>query len=151
MAFVIDDILIYAALATAAVGTQQSMQAADEAEEAAGVKSAQEEIRQRNEKQRTVREGRIARAQAQQAAANTGVSDSSLEVGGTGSIQTQVGANLALLTGEENASKGISQHLKSQASFQQNAQSFQALGSVFSSLNSMGASGSATPTEKPIV
>lgn len=97
----ISTIIAGAALATAAVGTgvqiQQGKKAASAQRDAAGIQLKQSKLQEARQKRDAVRQARLAYGQAQNSAANQGVSASSASLGGLASIGSQASDNVSFL------------------------------------------------------
>lgn len=103
-------VALAAGLAVSAIGTgiglYQERQASKEAERAAEFQNARTEIENRQRRVQQIREARIQRSQVVQAGENQGVGGSTGVVGGAGSIQSQLAANIGQFTAQGTASAG---------------------------------------------
>lgn len=97
----ISTIIAGTALAVSAVGTASSIkngrQDASASREAAAFQQKQANLQQARQKRDAVRAARLSFGQAQQAAANQGVSTSSSSLGGLSSIASQASDNISFL------------------------------------------------------
>lgn len=130
MAFVIDDILIYVAIAAAAGGAYTTNQSARSGQRAQESRGRMEDLRLARERQEAMRNSRIAFANAESAANNQGVSESSGYFGGGGSIQTQGNAEQSFLNRGAQLSQQAGTFLDKQASQQQQANMWGAISDV---------------------
>lgn len=144
-----------AAIIAAVVGVYQGEVARQDQKDAEDVQVAQDQIRQRNEKVRQVREARVATAKAQQAANNVGIGGSSLDAGGSGSIQSQLAGNISNMNGEANASRGITGKLSDANKAMTRGSQAMAIGGMFKTFGNAGlfngnTENNTTPTPKPV-
>jgi len=106
-------IVAAAALAVTAVSAyrqyQSAQDAADAREEAQDISTAQGTNRQNQQRRQQIREERIRRARILQASQNTGVSGSSSQLGALGSLGTQTAGNLAFMSSDTRAARGVGQ------------------------------------------
>ncbi len=83
---------------------------------------AQNAAQAANERRQQIREERVRRAKVIQQSQNTGVSDSSGELGSTSGLSTQLGANLGNNTGRLNSANNISGFAQNAADFNSQAE-----------------------------
>lgn len=98
---VLSTVIAGAALATAAVGTAESIKqgrrAASAQREASAMQQKQADLQNARQKRDAIREARLAYGRTTNAAANQGVSGSSGSQGGLSSITSQLGDNISFL------------------------------------------------------
>lgn len=113
------EIAAYAALAVTAVSTvkqiQSQQEAAKEGKKARREQEAMNAARAAQERRQQIREERIRRARILQASENTGVTESSGQIGAEGGLATQLSGNMGFNRGQIRSAGLISD-------FQQNAQ-----------------------------
>lgn len=139
------------AVGVSAVGTVMQMEAAKDAKKAQS--QAAEEQSKANAEQKAqnaaqaaaarrqaIREERVKRARVMQAATNTGVSQSSGEMGATGSLSTQLGANLGFNLGANASADRISNYNQNAADLIGSAQNKMADAQMWGSIGSLGTS-----------
>lgn len=110
--------------------------------EALAYQRKQNDLAAARQRRDAIRQARVARAQAQNAAASQGVMDSSGNIGGLGSIQSQLGDNLSFLDQYNRFSDMGSEALGRANVYGQRAQLAQTVGnfamSVFSNADVIG-------------
>ena len=95
---------------TAATGIKQAAQARKAARaqrEASEISTASQQIQDRAERRKALREARIRRAIIENSAVQSGAEGSSGEFGATSALQSNVGASIANQTSQSLASRGI--------------------------------------------
>lgn len=127
--------LAIAGLAVSIIGAAgsaaTSYMASKEAKKQAKEEKKRQELEQRRERLKTIREGRIKRAQTLNTGAQIGATGSSGLSGGLSSTSSQVGTNLGYSTQVEGINDNIYKSSKRIASLQQ-------LGSISSGIGSIG-------------
>lgn len=129
-------------IATAAVSTGASIyegqQAQKQQQKALDLQKQQGDLQQQQQQRAAIRQSRIAYANAQSAAENQGVADSSSAIGGQGSIESQLSGNLSFLDTMGGLSDQASDALGKAAAFKQNASDWGQVAStgVFAAENS---------------
>lgn len=108
-------------------GQYQQYQAGKETEKAAKERRRAAERAKAREVRKQMRENRMRQAQVANAAAQTGVQDSSLELGTQNRLQSQLGQNLGTLEGEFSSQQRILSANENAAEAQQRAQLFGAV------------------------
>ena len=130
MAFVIDDILIAAAI-TAAVGSTASTVMSGQAQrKSMKLQQRQQALESAKQKRDMIRQTRIAYATAQSNAENQGVAGSSSALGGAGSIRSQLSGNLSFLDRYDSLSNQITKANLNASSWMTTASMFDAAGSL---------------------
>lgn len=128
---------IAAVVVTAASAYQQSRQAkaaASERKEAGRVQQAEQAAQQNQNRRQQVREERVRRATLIQNSQNTGVSQSSGELGATSALGSLIGGNLAGMQRQQNSSAAIGGLNQSAADADLRGSQWQAIGQVSSSV-----------------
>lgn len=127
--------IAYLSAAVGAAGTVGSVvqqnKAAGAQEKARDVQQAQQELQDRRNRLRIIREERIKRAQIETAAANTGTATSSGAQGGAGSVTSQATANLNNINQNAALANQGSEYL-------QRAADARSTGSLFGTLGNLG-------------
>lgn len=103
-------VAVVALAVTAAASYEQSRQAkaaAKDRREAASITRAEQAAQQNQSRRQQVREERVRRAQILQSAQNTGVSQSSGELGATSALGSLISGNLASMSRQNNSVQGI--------------------------------------------
>lgn len=132
--------IVYAAVAlVAAAGSayqanQSRKDAAGERAKAENVNRAQRAQEAAQERRKLVREERVKRARILQAGANTGTEDSSGEYGALGGMATQLSSNLGFNAGTIARGRQASGFLQNAFDNEQDAQRWDSIGSVSSSI-----------------
>lgn len=144
----VSTIVAVAAVAVAAGSAYMSAQAAKDAakdRKQAGKVSQAETTIQRNENRRQqIREERVRRAQVLQGSQNTGVSESSGELGATSALGTLIGSNVATQARQANSSNAISSWNQSAANSDLASQQWAGIGNVAGSVFGVASSMSMT-------
>jgi hypothetical protein len=128
---------IAAVVVAAAASYQQSRQAkaaAKERKEAAAISQAEQAAQQNNNRRAQVREERVRRAQILQNSQNTGVSQSSGELGSTSALGTLISGNLASMQRQQNSASGIGVAQQSAAEADLRGAQWGAIGGVATSV-----------------
>lgn len=141
---------IAAVVVTAASAYQQSKQAsaaAKDRKEASRVAQAEQAAQQNQNRRQQVREERVRRAAIVQSAQNTGVSQSSGELGATSALGSLIGGNLAGMQRTQNTSAAIGNLSQSAVDAEQKGAVWGAVGQVSGSIfgaavGNIGSSGS---------
>lgn len=137
------EVIAAAALALNVVGAINQADAAKKAKDAQ--EDAQREQRAANaaqaaqERRQQIREERIKRARIVQASSNTGVSESSGEIGATGGLATQLGGNIGFNLGQLAHAQRTSESLQKASDYQTSAANWGAIGGVGRSIFSLTA------------
>lgn len=139
---------IVAAVAASVIGTAYSSiqqnraqkNAARAQREASDVNQAQQKNQEMEARRQQIRQQRIRAAQVEQAAANTGVSNSSGEIGSISALATNVGSNMAQLSSQASAAQGIGQANQNVADSIGRAQDWQMFGQLSGSVGSLASS-----------
>lgn len=118
----------------------QQQQAADEQKKAREEQKAAQDAQAAAERRAQIREERVKRARVVQASQNTGVGDSSGEIGGVGSSATQLGSNLGFNIGQREAASNISDYNQNAADFLSSAQSSMNSAANWGQVGSLGTS-----------
>lgn len=149
---------IAAVVVTAASAYQQSRAAkaaASDRKEASKVNQAEQAAQQNQNRRAQIREERVRRASVLQASQNTGVSQSSGELGATSALGTLIGGNLAGMQRQQNTAGAIGGLQQSAANSDMTAATWGAVGQVSSSVFGFAAgrvgSGTGTPDVNPPV
>lgn len=146
---------IAAVVVTAASAYQQSRAAkaaASERKEAGRVAQAEQAAQQNANRRQQVREERVRRAAVLQSSQNTGVSQSSGELGATSALGSLIGGNLAGMRRQENSSAAIGNLNQSAANFDLKGAQWQGIGQISSSVFGYAAGqigGSESPNINP--
>lgn len=98
---------VVVAAASAYQQSRASKAAAKDRKEAQQVSQAEQAAQQNQNRRAQVREERVRRAQVLQSSQNTGVSQSSGELGATSALGTLIGGNLASMQRQQNSSAAI--------------------------------------------
>lgn len=152
----VSTIVAVAAVAVAAGSAYMSAQAqkdaASDRKKAGQVSSAEQSAQRTQNRRQQVREERVRRAQIMQSSQNTGVSQSSGELGATSALGTLISSNVATQSRQQNSSNAISAYGQSAANNELASQQWSGIGSiagsVFGAAANMSMSSSAT-TVKP--
>lgn len=153
----VSTIVAVAAVAVAAGSAYMSAQAQKDAakdrKEAGRVSSAEQSAQRNQNRRQQVREERVRRAQVMQSAQNTGVSQSSGELGATSALGTLISSNVATQSRQQNASNGISAASQSAADNDLASAQWAGIGSiagsVFGASASMSMASSSATKVKP--
>lgn len=153
----ITTIVAVSALAVAAGAAYKQSQAAKSAakdrKEAGRVAQAEQAAQANQSRRAQVREERVRRATVLQSAQNTGVSQSSGEIGATSALGSLIGGNLAAGSRQARSASGIGSLSQSAANADQSGAQWGAIGnfagSVFGAASSMGGGGEA-PINPPV-
>lgn len=130
--------------ATAVVGVLQGERSRRQAKKAADIDRRIQELQQRREKQRVLREAQVARAGLAQQAATSGVQDTSSAQLGIASIQTQAAENIGFLQRVGTLQQQSARRLQAAADAGARAQTASQLASVFSQISGSGGAGPAS-------
>lgn len=128
---------IAAVVVAAASAYQQSRAAkaaAKDRKEAAAVSQAEQAAQQNQNRRAQIREERVRRAQVLQSSQNTGVSQSSGELGATSALGTLIGGNLAGMQRQKNSAAAIGSLGQSAANSDLRGAQWGAVGNVASSV-----------------
>lgn len=128
---------IAAVVITAASAYQQSKQAkaaASERKEASRVAQAEQAAQQTQNRRQQIREERVRRASIIQNSQNTGVSQSSGELGATSALGSLIGGNLAGMQRQQNSSAAIGGLNQSAANADLRGAQWQGIGQISSSI-----------------
>jgi hypothetical protein len=128
--FVIDDLLIAAALTAAAGSTVATVQAGAAQRKSMKLQQRQQALESAKQKRDMIRQSRIAYATAQSNAENQGVAGSSSALGGAGSIRSQLSGNLSFLDRSDALSNQITKANLSASSWMTTASMFNAAGDL---------------------
>jgi hypothetical protein len=147
---------IAAVVVTAASAYQQNRQAkaaAKDRKEAAQVSQAEQAAQQNQSRRAQIREERVRRAQVLQSSQNTGVSQSSGELGATSALGTLIGGNLAGMQRQQNSAGAIGGLTQSAADADMKGATWGAIGQVSGSIfgAAIGQIGSGSPNINPPV
>lgn len=137
---------------TAAGAYEQSRQAKSQAKDRkkAGQVAQAEQAAQMNQSRRAqVREERVRRAQILQSAQNTGVSQSSGELGATSALGSLIGGNLAGMSRQQNSANAIGNLNQSAADSELKAAQWGAVSSISSGIFGAAAGGLAKGGDSP--
>lgn len=116
---------------------RQAKAAARSQKEASDIASAAAQNSEADKRRQIARQQRIRTAQIEQAASNTGTSQSSGELGSLASLSTNAGAALASMSGQTAAANGIGAANQNTLNAQSKAQTASSVGQVASSVTSM--------------
>lgn len=134
----VSTIVAVAAVAVAAGSAymaQKNAKAAAKDRKEAGRVGQAEQAAQRNQSRRQqVREERVRRAQIMQSSQNTGVSESSGELGATSALGTLISGNIATQSRQQNSSNAIASWSQSAADNDQMSQQWSGIGNVAGSV-----------------
>lgn len=141
---------IVAAVAASVVGAAYSTvqqgraqkDAAKAQREASDINQAQQKTQEMEARRQQIRQQRIRAAQVEQAAANTGTSASSGELGSLSALSTNVGSNLANMSGQALAAQGIGATNQSVADAMASSQRWGMIGQISSGVGSLAGSAS---------
>lgn len=153
----VSTIVAVAAVAVAAGSAYMSAQAqkdaAKERKEAGKVSSAEQAAQRNQNRRQSIREERVRRAQVMQSAQNTGVSESSGELGATSALGTLISSNVATQSRQQNASNGIAEASQNAANSDLSSMQWSGIGSiagsVFGAAANMSMASKAPTTVKP--
>lgn len=141
-------------LATVAAGayeqSRQAKSAAKDRKEAGRVAQAEQAAQMNQSRRAQVREERVRRAQVLQSAQNTGVSQSSGELGATSALGSLIGGNLAGMNRQQNTASAIGNLGQSAADAEIKGATWGAVSGVAGSIFGMSA-GSLTKQSSPNV
>lgn len=141
-------------LATVAAGayeqSRQAKSAAKDRKEAGRVSQAEQAAQLNQSRRQQVREERVRRAQVLQSAQNTGVSQSSGELGATSALGSLIGGNLAGISRQQNSSSAIGSLSQSAANADVKGAQWSAIGSIGGSVFGLAAGGLTTPSSPNI-
>lgn len=150
----ITTIVAVSALAIAAGSAYQQSQAAKSAakdrKEAGRVAQAEQAAQANQSRRAQVREERVRRATVLQSAQNTGVSQSSGEIGATSALGSLIGGNLASGSRQANSAAGIGSLSQSAANSDVRGAQWGAIGSFAGSVFGMAAGGMGGSGEAPV-
>ncbi|MEN4889410.1 hypothetical protein [Erwinia billingiae] len=118
---------------------RQAKKAAAAQEEASDIQGNQNKNQEAEARRQLVRKQRIQQAQIEQAASNTGVDMSSGEFGSLSALSTNSANNLAALSGQSAAARGIANANQASLNAQSSAQTWGTVGSVSNSIFSLTA------------
>ena len=130
MAFVIDDILIAAAITAAVGSTTATVMSGQAQRKSMKLQQKQQALESAKQKRDMIRQSRIAYATAQSNAENQGVAGSSSALGGAGSIRSQLSGNLSFLDSSDRLSSQITNANVSASSWLTTASMFAAAGDL---------------------
>lgn len=137
--------LIATIVATTAYSIQQQQEARGEQKKAAKEQGAANAERAAAERRQQIREERIRRAQIEQASANTGTIASSGSMGAAGGLSTTLASNLGFNLSQISHANNISAFSQNAASAMGKAQTAEQLGSLTTSIFTMGAGAKQAP------
>lgn len=147
----ISTIVAVAAVAVTAgsmyMSSQEAKAAAKDRKQAAAVSQAESAANRNNNRRQQVREERVRRAQIMQSSQNTGVSQSSGELGSTSALGTLISANVATQSRQQNSSNAISSWNQRASDSDLASQQWSGIGSLASSV--FGVAANARLSEQP--
>lgn len=134
----VSTIVAVAAVAVAAgsmyMSSQEAKAAAKDRKQASQVSQAESAAQRNNNRRQQVREERVRRAQIMQGSQNTGVSQSSGELGATSALGTLISANVATQSRQQNSSDAIASWSQSAADNDLSSQQWAGIGSIAGSV-----------------
>lgn len=134
---------------TTAYSISQNQKAKAEQKKQQGIQRASNLAQQQEERRRQIREERIKRARVLQSAENTGTAGSSGELGGIGSLATQLSNNIGANLGIIDRANQMSASAQSEASAKVNAGISSQLGQMAPGLITLGDSIFSQPKTNP--
>lgn len=152
----VSTIIAVAAVAVAAgsayMSSQEAKAAAKDRKKAAAVSQAEAAAQKNANRRQQVREERVRRAQIMQGSQNTGVSQSSGELGATSALGTLIASNVAAQTRQQNSSDAITSWTQSAANADLASQQWSGIGNIAGSVFGVAAGArmsQGTPTVQP--
>jgi hypothetical protein len=149
---------IAALVVTVASAYQQNKaakEAAKERKDAGKVQQAEQTAVKNDNRRQQIREERVRRASIIQASQNTGVSESSGQLGATSALGSLISGNLASTSRQANSSNAIGGHLQSATNLDAKVSTWGQIGAFSSSIFGMAAgsaaSGGGSPNINPPV
>lgn len=134
----VSTIVAVAAVAVAGYSAYQSSQAAKDAakdrKQASQVGQAEQAAQRNQNRRQQLREERVRRAQIIQGSQNTGVSQSSGQLGATSALGTLISSNVASQSRQQNSSNAISSWMQSAADNDLASQQWAGIGNVAGSV-----------------
>lgn len=134
----VSTIVAVAAVAVAAgsayMAQKNAKAAAKDRKEATKVGQAEQAAQRTQNRRQQVREERVRRAQIMQSSQNTGVSESSGELGATSALGTLISSNVATQARQQNSSDAIASWSQSAADSDMSAQQWTGIGNVAGSV-----------------
>lgn len=122
------------AVGSAYMAQKNAKAAAKDRKEASQVGQAEQAAQRNDNRRQQVREERVRRAQIMQASENTGVSESSGELGATSALGTLINSNVATQSRQQNSSNAIASWSQSAADKDLVANQWTGIGSVAGSV-----------------
>lgn len=126
--------LAITSLAIGAVSTVEQIQASKESNRAqrraASVAQAQNTVSMQDNVREQIRQERIRTAQIQQSAVNTGVGQSSGDIGGVSALTSQVGSNIGSMSGQIDSESSILNYRNQASSLMSQANTWGAIASL---------------------
>jgi hypothetical protein len=142
----VSTIVAVAAVAVAAgsmyMSSQEAKAAAKDRKKAGQVSQAESAANRNNNRRQQVREERVRRAQIMQGSQNTGVSQSSGELGATSALGTLISANVATQSRQQNSSDAIASWSQKAADSDLSSQTWSGIGSIAGSVFGVAANAS---------
>lgn len=136
------ELLVGLAVATTVASVDQQQKARSAQKQAASEQKAMNAADAMRERQRQMREERIARARIEQSSINTGVSGSSGEIGALSSLATQLSSNIGANLGKIQAANSISDFEQTAADALNRSRTYDQMGQLAGSIY--------TATSKPV-
>lgn len=128
---------------------KQAKEAAKERKQANKVAQAEQSAVKNDNRRQQIREERVRRASIIQASQNTGVSESSGQLGATSALGSLISGNLASSSRQANSSNAIGGHLQKATNYDAKAATWGQIGSFSSSIFGMAAGAAASGNDSP--